>query len=155
MHQIYGRFLRARLIRYCIVGVLSTAVHVSMAFLFIYFVKPSLFFSNLFGFGWASLFFVNPALFFSNLFGFGWAYLFSYFFQSKFVFESNISFMKALKYFLVQFLSLVLAVGCSNAATEFNVYLKILLTAVILPLITFVVHKIWTFAGDVLPRTEN
>ena len=130
---MFGRFLGARLVRYGIVGMLSTAVHVSAAFLFIYFVQSS--------------------LFFSNLFGFGCAYLFSYFFQSKFVFESHISLIKALRYFLVQLLSLLLAMGCSNAAAEFNVYVKVLLTAVILPMITFVVHKIWTFAGDA--RTER
>jgi len=134
MHQMPGRFLKARLVRYGIVGILSTAVHISAAFLFIYFVDPS--------------------LFFSNLFGFGWAYLFSYFFQSKFVFESDISLTKALKYLLVQLLSLLLAMGCSNAAAEFNVYLKVLLTAVILPLINFVVHKVWTFADGARAGTE-
>ena len=129
-----GRFLGARLVRYGIVGIFSTGVHISAAFLFLYF--------------------VNQSLFFSNLFGFSWAYLFSYFFQSKFVFESHISPIKALKYLLVQLLSLLLAMGCSNAAAEFNIYLKVLLTAVILPLITFAVHKLWTFADDARSGTE-
>ena len=114
------------LFRYCVVGIVSTGIHVTAAILFIYFIKQ--------------------ALFLSNIFGFSWAYLFSYIAQSKFVFHSNLSLIKSIKYFFVQLLPLFFAISLSNMAEDLNLYLKVLLVAIILPLITFFIHKIWTFA---------
>ncbi|MBW2569311.1 MAG: GtrA family protein [Deltaproteobacteria bacterium] len=74
-----------------LVGVVSTGIYIIAAFFIIYFVDDS--------------------IFSSNIFAFACAFLFSYLAQSKFVFNGNISFNKASKFFLVQFVSLLLAIG--------------------------------------------
>jgi putative flippase GtrA len=118
-------YLKVKVVRYAIVGVVSTGIHIIAAFFFIYFVDDS--------------------IFSSNIFGFACAFLFSYFAQSKFVFNSNISFNKASKFFLVQFVSLLLAIGLTNLTQGLNAYFKVLIIVVILPLITFIIHRLWTF----------
>ena len=118
-------YLKTKLVRYAIVGVVSTGIYIIAAFLFIYFVDDS--------------------VFSSNIFGFACAFLFSYLAQSKFVFNSNISFNKASKFFLVQFVSLLLAIGLTNLTQGLNAYFKVLIIVVILPLITFIIHRLWTF----------
>ena len=125
---IYGMitiYLKVKLVRYAIVGVVSTGIYIIAAFFVIYFVDDS--------------------IFSSNIFGFACAFLFSYLAQSKFVFNSNISFNKASKFFLVQFVSLLLAIGLTNLTQGLNAYFKVLIIVVILPLITFIIHRLWTF----------
>lgn len=118
-------FFKINFFRYGIVGIISTVIHVTVAFLFIHFVTKS--------------------LYTSNILGFSVAFLFSYIAQSRFVFGSTLSFDKAFKYFLIQFLSLLLSIQLSNLANEFNYYFKALLVAFVLPVLTFFIHKIWTF----------
>ena len=69
-------YLRAKLVRYAIVGVVSTGIYIIAAFFIIYFVDDS--------------------IFSSNISGFACAFLFSYLAQSKFVFNSNISLIECL-----------------------------------------------------------
>ena len=126
VYKIAEPYFKLKFVRYGIIGTISTGIHVTAAFSFIYF--------------------VNQSLFLSNMVGFSWAYLFSYISQSKFVFESGISFKKAFKYLLVQLFALLLSIELSNMAEEFNIYLKVLLVVIILPVFTFFIHKIWTFA---------
>lgn len=126
MLKLIKTVLNIRLVRYLIIGGTSTLIHITAAFLFICCFYPS----NLF----------------SNIFGFSHAFFFSYIFQSKFVFDSSLSFHKASKYFLVQFLSLLFAIGLTNILSNVNLYIRVLLVVVILPLITFFAHKVWTFA---------
>jgi putative flippase GtrA len=126
IYKIAELYFKLKFVRYGIIGAISTGIHVTAAFAFIYF--------------------INKSLFLSNLFGFSWAYLFSYISQSKFVFESRISLEKALKYLFVQLFALLLSIELSNVADDFNIYLKVLLVVIILPIITFFIHKIWTFA---------
>jgi len=123
--NIIAIYLKVRLVRYAIVGVVSTGIYIIAAFFLIYFVDDS--------------------IFSSNIFGFACAFLFSYLAQSKFVFNSNISFNKASKFFLVQFVSLLLAIGLTNLTQGLNAYFKVLIIVVILPLITFIIHRLWTF----------
>ena len=75
-------FFRLKLIRYGIVGLISTGLHVGVASFFIRFIQPS--------------------LFFSNLTGFLVAYHFSYYAQSRWVFKSDLSLIKSLKYLFVR-----------------------------------------------------
>ena len=124
-------FLQWRIVRYGFVGLVSTGLHVGVAFLFIRFAVRS--------------------LFFSNLAGFSAAYFFSYYVQSKWVFNSNFTMGRFFKYFFVQLAALLAAIFISHTATPLNLYLKVVLTAVILPLITFIVHGAWTFSDRMNP----
>ena len=128
-------FFRLKLIRYGIVGLISTGLHVGVASFFIRFIQPS--------------------LFFSNLTGFLVAYHFSYYAQSRWVFKSDLSLIKSLKYLFVQLAALLIAMLISHAAGTFNLYLKVVLTAGVLPLITFIVHRVWTFSDPVRKAEEN
>lgn len=124
--NINGKNLfQIKIIRYGVIGAVSTAVHVCVAFLYIYYIQNS--------------------LFMSNTTGFLVAYLFSYTVQSKYVFQHSVSFVKAFKYFVVQFASLLAAMVFSDNIELPNSYLQTIAVVVVLPLITFVVHKFWTF----------
>lgn len=114
-----------KLTRYAAVGSVATTIHMGAAFAFIYF--------------------INDSLFFSNVFGFSLAFFFSYIAQSKFVFASTLSFRKSFRFFLVQFTSLLLAITIVDLTKFLNAYLNVILVVIILPLLTFMVHRIWTF----------
>lgn len=117
-----------KLIRYALIGGISTLIHISIASLYIYFIYDS--------------------LFQSNIMGFLVAYIFSYTIQSKFVFEREISRDRAIKYFLVQVGALVVAILLSDILDGFNSYIKSIIVALLLPLVTFFIHKFWTFKGE-------
>jgi putative flippase GtrA len=114
-----------KLIRYGFIGGISTLIHIGVASLYIYFIDDS--------------------LLKSNISGFLSAYIFSYTIQSKFVFEHKVSFIKASKYFLVQICALLVAIFISDILEGFNSYLKSVVVAMLLPLVTFFIHKFWTF----------
>jgi len=116
---------KIKLFRYAIIGGVSTAIHLSVAYLVMYYLVNS--------------------LIISNIIGFLSAYVFSYLVQSKYVFQHAVSIIKAIKYFLVQLLSLVSAMALSYLIPMDNNYLQTLVIVVILPLVTFVIHKFWTF----------
>ena len=117
--------LQCKIIRYGLTGGISTAIHITVAYLYLYFVDTS--------------------LFVSNTLGFMVAFVFSYLVQSLYVFKHAIGLSKALKYFIVQFASLLAAIFISDYLPLENSYIKTILVILILPLITYVVHKFWTF----------
>jgi putative flippase GtrA len=114
-----------KIVRYGIVGGISTGIHIGVASLYIYF--------------------VNSSLLQSNIIGFIIAYIFSYLMQSKHVFGHEISFSKAVKYFIVQFGSLLISIMLSGLFEGYNSYIKTILVVGFMPLVTFIVHKFWTF----------
>lgn len=120
------KITRHKIVRYGLVGTLSTLIHIMMAFLYIYY--------------------VNDSIFISNSVGFLSAFGFSYLLQSKVVFQHAVSYKKALKYFLVQFVALLVSIGISDFAPLDNAYVKVILVVIILPLATYFIHKIWTFS---------
>jgi len=126
---------KIKIIRYAFIGLISTAIHLSVAYTYLYY--------------------VNDSIFISNVIGFLSAYLFSYTIQSKYVFKHAISLKKALKYFIVQFSSLMVAIGISYIAIMYNSYIKTLGVAFLLPLITFIVHKFWTFSEKNISDTRH
>lgn len=128
-YQICESYLNLQIVRYGIIGLISTAIHASVAYCFIYFIGD---------------FFVL-----SNIVGFSVAYLFSYTMQAKFVFAGCVSFISGVKYLFVQVVALFLAIALSNMLGAVNVYLKILVVVLILPVITFFIHKMWTFSRNV------
>ncbi len=118
-------FLKSKLLRYLFVGGLSTAIHILIASLYLHF--------------------VNPSIFSSNICGFLTAYVFSYFMQSKIVFKSSITKGKAMKYFVVQFCALMLSISASNYIHINNNYIQTVIVALTLALMSFLVHSLWTF----------
>lgn len=120
------KITRYKIVRYGLIGALSTLIHITMAFLYIYY--------------------VNASIFISNSVGFLSAFGFSYLLQSKVVFQHAVSYKNALKYFLVQFVALLVSIGISDFAPLDNAYVKVILVVIMLPLATYFIHKIWTFS---------
>lgn len=119
--------LEYKIVRYILVGGVSTFIHISFAYIYIYLVNSS-------------------SVFISNIIGFFSAFGFSYIVQSKLVYKRAISYMKAFKYFIVQFLSLLMVIVISDHLFVENSYIKVLLVVVLLPLLTYITHNIWTFS---------
>jgi len=114
-----------KIVRYGFIGGISTLIH--------------------FGIASAYLYFLSNSLLQANIAGFLVAYVFSYLAQSKHVFGHEISWIKAFRYFAVQFGSLLTSVGISSLLTDFNSYIKTVIVIFFMPLITYMVHKVWTF----------
>ena len=127
--------LEYKIIRYGLTGGVATAIHIGIAYLYIYFIEAS--------------------LFISNVLGFSIAFIFSYFIQSLFVFKHAINIKKAFKYFIVQFSSLLASISISHYIPLDNSYVKTLMVVLILPLITYVVHKFWTFKEHQNPTPSS
>ncbi len=123
------KLLSYKIIRYALVGGVSTFIHIFVASMYIYF--------------------VNNSVFQSNVTGFLFAYVFSYTVQSKLVFEHEVNIEKAIKYFIVQFAALLLAIVVSNLFDAYNSYIRTIIVVILLPLITFTTHKFWTFKGEI------
>ena len=111
--------------KYGLVGAISTFIHIAIASLYIYFLDEN--------------------IFIANALGFCIAFSFSYTVQSLYVFEHNLEKGKFLKYFLVQMGALLLALFISSFLSLENLYIQTLIISILLPLITFVIHKLWTF----------
>lgn len=117
--------LRVQILKYAIFGVFSTLIHLSIAFM--------------------SMYFLNQGVIISNVLGFLSAFTFSYLGQSKYVFNFPLSLKHASKYFLIQFTSLSISLLFTLFLFEFNSYIKTIIVIFLLPMITFVLHKVWTF----------
>ncbi len=117
-----------KIVRYGIIGGISTLIHIGVASLFIYAIKDN--------------------LMTANIAGFLIAYLFSYTMQSLHVFGHAISLSKAWKYFVVQFVSLIASVYISEFLGSYNNYVKTLFVVVLMPLVTYTVHSLWTFKNE-------
>ncbi len=117
-----------KIVRYVLVGGTSALIHMLIASLYIYLIDDS--------------------VLYSNIIGFLVAYIFSYLVQSKLVFEHAVSMEKAVKYFIVQFGALLLAILASEIFDSYNSYLRTLIVVMLLPLITFIMHKFWTFREE-------
>jgi len=114
-----------QLAKYGFFGVLATLVHLFVA--------------------WAVLYFVTSSVFVANLFAFLTAFVFSYVFQTLYVFKSSFHLVKLMKFFAVQFGTFLLSYLLSDIFMIQNGYLHTLIIVAIMPLITFLIHKFWTF----------
>ncbi|MGR5489160.1 GtrA family protein, partial [Vibrio alfacsensis] len=54
----------------------------------------------------------------------------------------------AAKFFMVQFGALMISQGISELFSDLNSYIRVLVVVVILPVVTYLIHKIWTFSDD-------
>ncbi|MFT7860983.1 MAG: GtrA family protein [Sulfurimonas sp.] len=114
-----------QLSKYGIFGIIATLIHLGVASGVIYFFQ-------------AGVFVANSVAFFT-------AFIFSYIFQTLFVFSTSFHLKKFIRFFLVQYGTFLFSYLLSNVITLSNAYLHTLLIVVIMPLITFIIHKFWTF----------
>ena len=130
MGEIYckGKIVKLfshKIFRYIFVGGISTMIHMGISAFYI--AK------------------IDDTLFMANLLGFLISYVFSYTAQSKMVFGHTLSIEKAIKYFIVQFASLLLSVFISEITSDYNNYFKTVIVIGMMPIMTFFMHKLWTF----------
>ena len=113
-----------QVVKYGLVGALSTLIHICVA--------------------WTYMYFTNGFVAIANIAAFLVAYVFSYLAQSKIVFKSGLNLKKALRFFFIQFIALLIAMFLSDF-TDQNGYVKTVLIIFVMPIITFLIHKFWTF----------
>lgn len=114
-----------RILRFAMVGGIATSTHIMVAFLFL------------------SLF--KNQVFLANLGGFSCAFGISYFLQSRFVFQKKTSWHNATRFLLVQLSGLLIAQAISQTLSGYNPYLRVLFVVVLIPLVTYFIHKVWTY----------
>jgi len=114
-----------QLAKYGFFGVLATLIHLVSA--------------------WAVIYFFAASVFVANLIAFLTAFGFSYVFQTLYVFKSSFHLLKFVKFFAVQFGTFLFAYVISDVFPVSNSYLHTLLIVAIMPLVTFTIHKFWTF----------
>tara|TARA_R110001583_G_scaffold84835_2_gene222772 strand:+ start:2335 stop:2739 length:405 start_codon:yes stop_codon:yes gene_type:complete len=124
--HVAQKLLRLQIVRYGFTGVVATGIHMLVAFACLYW--------------WV----VN--LWLANVLGFISAFVFSYTVQSLLVFKRRLALKNASIFFLVQFSALLVSITLADTLTELNNYLRVVVIAFLLPMITFVVHKFWTFS---------
>ncbi|MDA0110558.1 GtrA family protein [Vibrio mediterranei] len=126
MTDLLNRLLQYRIVRFILTGGMATAIHIAVAFLFLHFIQDN--------------------VLYANVCGFTIAFFFSYFAQTLIVFKNKVNWGNAVRFFTVQFASLMVAQSISALFSDVNSYIRVLIVVVILPIITYLVHKIWTFS---------
>jgi putative flippase GtrA len=113
--------------RYGVVGVASTTVHVVMAFFLLNYVGLTLLSSNV-------------GAFFTAIFV-------SYFGNAIWSFEAGGEVRSMAKFFVASAVTLTLIVLISNGVTEAELppYTGILMIAVVIPIVGFILQKLWVF----------
>ncbi|MDQ7005556.1 MAG: GtrA family protein [Ghiorsea sp.] len=114
-----------QLSRYALAGGMATAVHLLTAWVMIYFFA-------------LSVFFANSLAFFT-------AFIFSYVLQTMFVFQSVFQWQRFFKFFAVQYSAFLVSFSLSLLLPVDNHYVQTFLIVFMIPLLTFLVHKLWTF----------
>ncbi len=112
MTNLLDRLLQFRIVRFALTGGLATAIHVSVAFLFLHFIKEN--------------------VFLANVLGFSLAFIFSYFAQTLLVFKNRVNWGNALRFFIVQFGALLVAQGISEIFSDLNSYLRVIMVVLVL-----------------------
>lgn len=128
MKALIDRLIQYRVVRFALTGGLATAIHIAVAFSFIHLVQDN--------------------VLYANVLGFSIAFLFSYFAQTILVFRRSVNISNALRFFMVQFGALMISQGISELFSDWNSYIRVLMVVVILPIITYIIHKMWTYAGS-------
>ena len=114
-----------QLAKYGFFGVIATLIHLFSA--------------------WAVIYLFDASVFIANLLAFLTAFGFSYIFQTLYVFETAFHIQKFIKFFAVQFGTFLFSYIFSDLFVIQNSYLHTLLIVAIMPLVTFTIHKFWTF----------
>ncbi len=116
-----------RVIRFLTVGVMSVMVHIIIAYLYIFFID-------------------RDSVIVSNIIGFSVAVVFSYILQTKLVFKKLISYESAWKYIGVQIIGVTISILVTNYILVGSPYLKVIFVVVLLPMMTYTIHSLWTFS---------
>ncbi len=130
-----NRVLQYRVVRFGLTGGLATAIHVLVAFLFLHLVQDN--------------------VLYANVCGFTIAFIFSYFAQTVLVFRHKVNWGNAFRFFMVQFCALLTAQGISELFSDLNSYVRVIMVVFILPIITYIVHKFWTFSESKQSTTNK
>lgn len=131
MRHYLDKLLQFRIVRFGLTGGMAACIHISIAFLFLHFIADN--------------------VFIANLSGFGCAFIFSYIAQSLIVFKSPIALKNALRFFAVQFSALLLSQLLSELFADINSYIRIVVIVFIIPMITYLIHRVWTFSHSNKP----
>ncbi|MCL9775444.1 GtrA family protein [Vibrio methylphosphonaticus] len=126
MRSLLDRLLQYRIVRFALTGGMATAIHLVVAFSFLHLIRD------------------NVLL--ANIAGFSLAFIFSYFAQTLIVFKNKVNWGNALRFFMVQFGALLVSQGISELFSDLNSYVRVVMVVVILPIVTYVIHKVWTFS---------
>ena len=115
------------LIKYGLVGVVATSLHISVAILLTYIYALDIVMTN-----WIA---------------FSVAFFFSYIGNTKFVFEQKVEHQNFIKFFLVSMITLLIITVISyfGKKNQINPYIVIIIISIMIPLTTFLLHKTWTF----------
>lgn len=114
-----------QLSKYGFFGVIATLVHLGVA--------------------WGMIYLFDAGVLFANSVAFFTAFIFSYIFQTLYVFQSHFHLKRFIRFFLVQYGAFLASYLLSNVVQLENSYFQTLLIVVIMPVVTFIIHKFWTF----------
>jgi len=117
--------LLLQLVKYGLLGVVSTLIHLLSA--------------------WSIIYIFSTTVFLANILAFLIAFSFSYIAQTQYVFQSEFHIVKFFKFFGVQFFTFLFSYVVTTLIPVESSYLHTLLIVAIMPLITFTIHKFWTF----------
>ncbi|EEY73774.1 GtrA family protein [Grimontia hollisae] len=123
--NLIDNLLAHRIVRFAMTGGLATLTHIAVAFTLLHF--------------------FSTRVFYANLAGFACAFGLSYLMQSLFVFRSTLSLKNLVRFFTVQFSALLISQLLSEQLQETNSYLRVLLVVFMIPLVTYLIHRIWTY----------
>lgn len=123
--NLANKLLAHRIVRFALTGGLATLTHIAVAF--------------------ALLHFFSAHVFYANLAGFACAFGLSYLMQSLFVFRKALSLKNLVRFFTVQFSALLVSQLISELLQGTNDYLRVLLVVFMIPLVTYLIHRIWTY----------
>lgn len=124
-----------RIIRFICTGGLATLTHISVAF--------------------AVLNFITAPVWLANLIGFSCAFGVSYLLQTQFVFQKSLSWKNLTRFFIVQFSALLISQLVSEILADTNPYLRVLWVVGMIPIITYLIHRIWTFQEQSNFKSRN
>lgn len=122
------KLLSLRIVRFGLAGGIATLTHIGVAFTLLH------------------VFSTN--VFVANIFGFLCAFTLSYLLQSLFVFKKNLSLKHVKRFFMVQFSALLISQLISELFKDANSYLRVLLVVFMIPLVTYVIHRMWTYKDE-------
>ncbi|WP_163130281.1 GtrA family protein [Agarivorans sp. Alg241-V36] len=126
MSNLITRLFSLRIARYGLTGGIATAIHFFLALAVLEY--------------WPQAFAV------ANFIGFSLAFIFSYLLQTCWVFQHQPSLNNALRFFVVQASALCLSIWLSSLLNDFSDIIKVAVVIVLLPLVTFIIHRCWTYS---------
>lgn len=119
------------LVKYGLVGIVSTFLHILMATFLIYIYSMNIVYANWFAF-------IS-------------AFSFSYIGNTKFVFKQKVHKQNFKKFLSVSFITffIITIISYFGKMYQVNSYITIFIIAIVIPTTTFILHKTWTFKDSI------